>query len=183
MTTERIAHSITRPVFPSPAGLITSVDSAGKPNIITLGEVFNLSIREPVIIGIAIAPARYSHGLISQQGEFVANLAPASLFPKVLACGQVSGRDADKFETVGLTPIPATHVKPPLIAECIVNIECRVLKIETIGDHDLFQGEVLAAHISPDIADDAGAIDPAKLSTIVMTGAGFFDVGEGLRAE
>jgi len=159
------------------------VDAAGKPNIITLGEVFNLSVREPVIVGIAIAPQRYSHELISAQGEFVVNLPPASLFSKVLACGQCSGRDTDKFETIGLTPLPAAEVKPPLIAECIVNIECRVLKIESIGDHDLFQGEVLAVHLSPEIVNGEGAVDPAKLSTVVMTGHGFFDLGQVLNAD
>lgn len=183
MTNQRVSYNLSRPVFPSPTGLITSMKPDGTPNIITLGEVFNLSIRDPVIVGIAIAPARYSHELISKQGEFVVNLPPASLLAKVLKCGSVSGRDVDKFETVGLTPIPATHVKPPLIAECIVNIECRVLKVESIGDHDLFRGEVLAVHVSPEVCGDDGKIDPAKLSTVVMTGHGFFDLGEQLSTD
>jgi flavin reductase (DIM6/NTAB) family NADH-FMN oxidoreductase RutF len=178
---ERIAYSLVRPVYPSPAGLVTSVDAEGQPNIITLGEIFNLSIHEPVIVGIAIAPARYSHQLISQQREFVVNLPTAELLPKVLACGSMSGRDKDKFAEIGLTPLPATHVRPPLIAECPVNIECRVLDIQTIGDHDLFQGEVLAHHVSRDVLNDEGQFDPAKLSTVVLAGGHFFDVGEHLR--
>ena len=52
-----------RPVYPSPAALITSVDAQGRSNVLTLGEVFNISINEPVILGIAIRPATYSHGL------------------------------------------------------------------------------------------------------------------------
>lgn len=180
MTTQRVSYSTFRPVYPSPTGLITSVDAHGKPNIITLGEVFNLSIREPVIVGIAIAPARYSHKLISEQREFVINLPPAELMPIVWGCGQCSGRDTDKFRRFGLTPIPATHVKPPLIAECPCNIECRVLSLQTIGDHDLFQGQVLAVHVSPEILDDNGRIDPKRLSSTVMTGCGFFALGEQL---
>ena len=43
MTTERVAYPLGRPIFPTPAGLVTSVDATGKPNIITLGEIFNLS--------------------------------------------------------------------------------------------------------------------------------------------
>lgn len=178
MTADRVLYSTFRPVYPSPTGLITSVDAAGKPNIITLGEVFNLSIRNPVIVGIAIAPARYSHQLISQQREFVVNLPPAELMPTVWACGQCSGRNTDKFERFGLTPIPATHVKPPLIAQCPCNIECRVLSVQTIGDHDLFQGEVLAVHVSPEILDESGRMDPSRLSSTVMTGCGFFALGD-----
>ncbi len=40
----------------------------------------------------------------------------------------------DKFAGSGLTPLPATAVKPPLIAECPVNIECRVIGIQEIGE-------------------------------------------------
>ena len=87
MTHDRVAYELYRPVYPSPAGLITCVDEDGKPNIITLGEVFNLSIRDPVIVGIAIAPPRYSHELISKTGEFVVNLPTGDLLQKVLKCG------------------------------------------------------------------------------------------------
>ena len=181
MTTERLTCEPTRPIFPSPTGLITSVDAAGRPNIITLGEVFNLSIRDPVIVGIAIAPARYSHELISAGGEFVVNLPPAELLERVLQCGQVSGRVADKFAEFGLTPLPATHVAPPLIAECPINIECRLLEVQTIGDHDLFQGEVLAHNVSPELLDADGRIIPERLSAVVFAHWSFFAMGPMLK--
>jgi flavin reductase (DIM6/NTAB) family NADH-FMN oxidoreductase RutF len=180
MTATRVPYAPYRPVFPSPTGLITSVDEAGNANIITLGEVFNLSIRKPVIVGIAIDPARYSHELISRQGEFVVNLPPGDLWPRVLECGSVSGREVDKFAAYGLTALPATHVKPPLIAECVLNIECRVRDIQSIGDHDLFQGEVLAVHANPAYTNESGALDPTRFSTVVMTGIGVFDLGRRL---
>ena len=58
-----------RPVYPSPAALITSVSEDGRPNIITLGGVFNISICTPVILGIAIAKPRYSHELITATAD------------------------------------------------------------------------------------------------------------------
>jgi len=148
-----------RPVNPSPAALITSVDSLGHANIITLAEVFNISIESPVIIGIAIRPATYSHGLISKTREFVVNLPSVGIVEKVDQCGQVSGRDGvNKFDRFGLSPIPASLVKPPLIDECPVNIECKVIGIQTIGDHDLFLGEVVAEHVDEDKIDSNGKI-------------------------
>ena len=181
MSLDRILYDPFRPVYPSPASLVTSTDAAGKPNIITLGETFNLSIRNPVIVGIAIAPERYSHTLISEQREFVVNLPPASLLPQVLQVGSMSGRDRDKFAEIGLTPLAATHVKPPLIAECPVNIECKLLFVQTIGDHDLFAGEVLAHHVDSAVLAENGKLDPAKLSTVVLAGGHFFDLGEHLK--
>ena len=140
---------------------MTSVDAEGNPNIITLGEIYNLSIREPVIIGIGIAPGRYSHQLIRESREFVVNLPRASMLDKVLMCGKVSGRSQpDKFRLAGLTPLPATMVKPPLIAECPINLECRLWgEPETIGDHDHFRGEVLVEHVDADLIDETGAED------------------------
>ena len=41
-------------------------------------------------------------------------------------CGTKSGRDLDKFKAAGLTPIPSVHVRPPSIAECSINVECRI---------------------------------------------------------
>jgi len=92
-------------VYPTPAGLIVSIDVQGKPNIVTLGEVFNLSIADPVWVGISIRPATYSHGLIKEQGEFTVNLPTAAMLDQVLGCGSCSGRDGvDKFRKFGLTP-------------------------------------------------------------------------------
>ena len=166
-----------RPVYPTPAGLITSVDAAGKPNIITLGEVFNISISRPVILGIAIRKATYSHGLISETREYVVNMPTVDIAEKVLSCGRVSGRDVDKFERFGLTPLPARAVRPPLIAECPVNLECRVTDVQVIGDHDLFLGEVVAQHVDEDVLDENGKIVVEKLNGFAFVLGEFWTFG------
>jgi flavin reductase (DIM6/NTAB) family NADH-FMN oxidoreductase RutF len=169
-----------RPVYPGPAGLITSMAADGRANIITLGEVFNLSIAQPVIVGIAMAKQRHSHKLIMEGGEFVVNLPPASLVEKVDRCGTMSGRDVDKFAAVGLTAIPATRVRPPLIAECPVNLECRLLGVEEIGDHDLFRGEVLVQHVDADKLDDSGNILVERLDVLCYMMSQYWTVGRKL---
>lgn len=161
--------------------MITSCGAAGTPNIITLGEVFNLSIKDPVWVGLAIRKATYSHGLIAQQGEFVVNLPTAAMIDKALQCGSVSGRDGvDKFKEFGLTPAPAVYVKPPLIAECPVNIECRLVNLLEVGDHDLFIGEVLLEHLDEEMLDENDQLIPEKLDPIVMMRWGFCRIGERL---
>jgi len=166
-----------RPVYPTPAGLITSVDAAGKPNIITLGEILNISIARPVILGIAIRKARYSHGLISETREYVVNLPTVDIAEEVWSCGRVSGRDVDKFERFGLTPLPATAVKPPLIAECPISIECKVTGIQVIGDHDLFLGEAVAQHVDEDVLDENGKILVEKLNGFAFVLGEFWRLG------
>jgi flavin reductase (DIM6/NTAB) family NADH-FMN oxidoreductase RutF len=68
---EKIQIQPRRPVYPTPVGLITSVDAKGRSNIIALGEVFNLSIVQPVRVGISVRAATYSHALFTVQGKFV----------------------------------------------------------------------------------------------------------------
>jgi flavin reductase (DIM6/NTAB) family NADH-FMN oxidoreductase RutF len=168
-----------RPVSPSPAALITSVDEKGKPNIITLGEVFNVSISNPVIVGIAIRSVTYSYSLIKKSGEFVINLTSAELAEKVDACGSISGRSGiDKFKEFGLTPVSASFVKPPLIDECPVNLECKVTGIQSIGDHDLILGEVVAVHADEDKLDAHGRLNLEKLGLLVYLNGSYWRIGE-----
>ncbi|MBI3923110.1 MAG: flavin reductase family protein [Armatimonadetes bacterium] len=175
----KIQHHPTRPIYPTPVGLITSCDAEGNPNIITLGEVFNLSIKDPVWVGLAIRKATYSHGLISQQKEFVVNLPTTALLDQALQCGSVSGRDGvNKFEEFGLTPVAAQQVEPPLIGECPINLECRLVNIVEVGDHDLFIGEVLVEHVEESLFDEQGQLALEKLDPIVMMRWGFCRVGE-----
>jgi flavin reductase (DIM6/NTAB) family NADH-FMN oxidoreductase RutF len=167
-----------RPVYPTPAGLITSVDAAGRPNILTLGEVFNISISRPVIVGIAIRKERYSHRLISEAREYVVNLPTQEIAEQVWYCGSVSGRTVDKFAASGLTPVPAQRVRPPLIAECPVNLECKLLGIQEIGDHDLFLGEVVAQHVDEDVLDETGRIAVDKLRGFAFVSGEFWTLGQ-----
>ncbi len=169
-----------RPIYPSPAALITSVDESGRANIVTLGECFNVSIVRPVIVGIAIRTATYSHGLIRAQGEFTVNLPTSDLVEVVDGIGSVSGRECDKFETFGLTPLPAMRVAPPLIAECPLNLECRVLSEQEVGDHQLFLGEVLVEHVDADRLDEDGKPDPRKLDMLIYAANNYFAAGDWL---
>lgn len=169
-----------RPIYPSPAALITSTSADGKANIITLGEVYNLSVSKPVIVGISIAKARYSHTLISESLEYVVNLPTTRIFEKVDRCGTMSGRDVDKFAEVGLTPVPALEVSPPLIAECPVNLECKVIGIQEIGDHDMFTGQVIAEHVDEEMLDENGRIQVGKLDGLCYVSGEYWSLGQKL---
>ena len=169
-----------RPVHPSPAALVTSVSRDGRPNIITLGEVFNVSIASPVILGIAIAKPRYSHELITATREYVVNLPTARMVEVVDRCGTVSGRDVDKFAELGLTPVAAEKVRPPLIAECPISVECRVIDIQEIGDHDLFLGEAVAEHVAEDALDEDAGIMVDQLDPLCYLHGQYWSCGTPL---
>ena len=170
-----------RPIYPTPAALVTSVAADGTPNIITLGEVFNISISQPVVVGLAIVPTRYSYELIEAAGEFAVNLPTADMAEVVDRCGSCSGRDVgDKFAHVGLTPVPATKIRAPLISECPVNLECTLIDIIQAGDHDLFRGEVVVEHVDEACLDEQGRIAIDRLDPLCFLLGQYWSAGKYL---
>ncbi len=121
----------------------------GKKNIITIG-MCGVFSGNPTLLGIGIAPARYSYNLIRQSREFVINVVNENLIDAVRICGQKSGRDCDKFSLAKLTPEKGVKVNAPYIKESPVNIECKVVQEIQIGDHVWFVGEVQATHVNED---------------------------------
>jgi flavin reductase (DIM6/NTAB) family NADH-FMN oxidoreductase RutF len=156
----------TTMLFPTPVVLVTSIDEKGKPNVITLAWTGVVN-SDPPMVGISIRPERYSHGNIQRIKEFVINLPSEELLRKVDACGILSGREVDKFSQVGLKAIPSEKVKPPLIDECLVQMECEVKQVIPLGSHDLFLGQIVALHVKEEILKEKGRIDILKALPIV----------------
>jgi len=67
----------------------------------------------------------------------------------VVACGNASGRSADKFAGFGLTPAAGEVVKAPLVAECFANLECLVADRKLVAKYNFFVLEVVRAWIDP----------------------------------
>ncbi len=153
-------------LFPCPVVLVTCIDSKGKPNIITLAWAGTVC-SDPPLMGLGIRPHRHSYKLIDETKEFVVNIPTVEILKEADFCGVVSGKDVDKFSETGLTAEPAEKVKPPLIKECPVNVECIVRQKIPLGVHHLFIGEVVGVHVNKDVLDDKGRIDFSKLSPFV----------------
>jgi flavin reductase (DIM6/NTAB) family NADH-FMN oxidoreductase RutF len=132
--------------------VLASCRHGGRSNLITLAWTTPVSA-DPPMVAIAVAPTRYSHGLISGSGEFVINVPSSGMLPAVWHCGTVSGRDGDKFTSSGLSEAAAMEVDVPVIAECFAHIECRVAAAPVLGDHTLFVGEVLAVSAESEALD------------------------------
>lgn len=163
-------------LFPLPVVLV-SCGTRERANLIPLSWVGTLC-SSPPSIGISVRPERHSHALIRELGEFVVNLPTAEQARQVDYCGRVSGRETDKWTACGFTKAPAAQVRAPLVAECPVNIECRVRQVVPVGSHDLFIGEVVAAHIDEAILDEDGRVDYARLAPFFYTGRDYWRLGE-----
>jgi len=132
-----------RPVY------LVSMEHEGKKNIITIG-MFAFFSGNPTLVGIGVAPARYSYDLIRKSREYVVNIVDENLMEAVQICGEHSGRDVDKFKLAKLTPVKGAKVSVSYIEESPVNIECKVVQEVETGDHVWFIGEVQTTHVNKD---------------------------------
>lgn len=160
-----ITVSVGHLVAPKPTALVTCIDERGQANIITIAAVTVVSHQPPIFM-IAVRHDRYSHDLITKAGEFVINMPPTALIEETHRCGRTTGRLVNKFEANQLTPVPGTKVKAPLIEECPINIECKVIEAIKPGTHTLFLGEAVAAHVEEGLFDGV-KLDLERFPTIL----------------
>ena len=158
MKTEIPLKRAHRIVNHGPVVLVTAQTGDNPPNIMTVAWITPVS-QAPQMVAVSIGNKSYSHSLILESREFVVNVPPASLVKKVVLCGRMSGRDVDKFQETGLTPVPGAVVTPPLIDECTGHLECRVEQTIQAGDHTLFIGRVVKAWAEEGLFDDIWQID------------------------
>jgi len=135
-------------IEPGPVVLVTT-SHAGRPNIMTMS--FHMMIDfEPPLIGCVVGPWNESFTALRATGECVIAVPTVDLASTVVDIGNCSGRDVAKFEAFGLTPLPAEKVAPPLIAECLANLECRVADAGLAGKYSLFILEAVKAWTDPE---------------------------------
>ncbi|MDO5423843.1 MAG: flavin reductase family protein [Eubacteriales bacterium] len=142
-------------LYPLPAVMVSCQRPGEKPNILTVAWTGTVCTNPPMAY-ISVRPERYSYGIIRETGEFVINLTTEALAAATDYCGVRSGRDTDKFQDTHLTPVPASKVQAPMIAESPVNLECRVVKVEELGSHHMFLASIEAVHVDDALLDENG---------------------------
>lgn len=149
-------------------GLIVLVSFVcdGRANIMTLGWHTVLEFT-PSLIGCVISSANHSFEMVRRSRECVVNLPTTKLTDVVVAIGNTTGAEIDKFERFGLTAAKAKKVDAPLIADRHANFECRLHDDALVAKYNFFIFEVVKAHV---------AASPKHPETLHYTGDGVFAV-------
>ncbi|GAG68808.1 unnamed protein product [marine sediment metagenome] len=121
---------------------------------------------------------RHSYELIKNAKDFVVNIPTREILKETDYCGNVSGRDVNKFKKTGLTPLPGKIVKSPLIKECPINLECKVIKDIELGDHNFIVGEVVSKSFDEKILNEKGKPDINKMNLFSYGSNRYFTIGE-----
>lgn len=147
-------------------GAFLTVKHEGKVNTMTIGWGTIGYIWNRPIMMVPVRFSRYTHTLIHEAQSFTVSVPITKDLKKALAlCGTKSGRDMDKINASGLTLAPpqSEAIETPVIAECELHIECKIVYKQAMdlslldeqavksqyanGDeHVLYYGEILAAY-------------------------------------
>jgi flavin reductase (DIM6/NTAB) family NADH-FMN oxidoreductase RutF len=138
--------------YPLPAVMVSCGAVREEYNIITISWTGTICT-EPAMCYISVRPGRHSYNIIKSRGEYVINLTTRPLAFAADWCGVRSGSKYDKFEKMGLTPVPASKVNAPMIRESPVNIECVVKEVVELGSHHMFISEVVAINADEEFID------------------------------
>ena len=154
---------IRRFLEPGPVVLVSSA-YRGERNIMTMGWHLVMAF-SPSLIGCVISSAEHSFDLVRKSKECVINIPTVDLAERVVGVGNTSGLEVDKFEKFAFTTDLATEVGAPLIRECFVNLECKLVDASMVKKYSFFVFEVVKAH---------AASQPKYPKTIHYRGDGHF---------
>jgi flavin reductase (DIM6/NTAB) family NADH-FMN oxidoreductase RutF len=135
---------IRRLLEPGPVVLVSSAHK-GQRNIMTMGWHMMM---EYTRVGCYIWDENHSFSLIRRSKECVINVPTFDLIDAVIGVGNSHAPGINKFEEFGLTPVDASKVGAPLIAECYANFECKLVDTSLIKRYSLFVFEVVKAHVA-----------------------------------
>lgn len=182
--------------FGTPVVLISSRNPDGSANLAPMSSAWWLG--QSCMLGLGSASQTAAN--LRRERECVLSLAPSSMAGAVDRIALTTGapvvpprklsqgyrHEPDKFSLAGLTPQPAELVSPPLVAQCPVQMECRVAAAHPFGGPaapaTAFEVEVLRAHVDEDLLiPGTRYIDPAGWDPLIMKFCEFFGGGQPLR--
>lgn len=138
--------------FPEQIVIAIAKDATGKYNPISIGWTM-LASHQPPMVAIAVGKTRHSLEAIRSAKAFVIAYPTTTMLGDTVFHGTRSGRDTDKLAEFSTKTQPATVIDGVLLTDAVANFECKLVSEHQAGDHIIFFGEIVAAHMNqnPDV--------------------------------
>ena len=170
-------------IAPRPICFASTIDKEGIVNLSPFS-FFNLfSTTPPIVI---FSPSRrvrnntIKHTLenVMEVPEVVINIVTFDMVQQVSLASCEYPKGINEFVKAGFTEIPATLVRPPMVKESKVNLECRVNEIKSLGTEggagNLVICEVVRMHIDDSLLDENKKIDQRKINHVARLGNNWY---------
>lgn len=170
-------------IAPRPIALASTIDKDGNVNLSPFSFFNMFSTNPPVVI---FSPSRRvrdnttKHTLenVNQVAEVVIGIVNYSIVQQISLASTEYEKGINEFVKAGLTMKGADLVKPKLIEECPVNLECKVLEIKNLGTEggagNLIICEIIKIHLREEYLNEEGNLDQKKLDLVARLGANWY---------
>lgn len=165
-------------IYPLPAVLVSCGTTPEEYNLLTIAWTGTICTNPPMCY-ISVRKERHSYELIRRSGEFAINITTEAMARATDWCGVRSGRDNNKWEAIGLTPMPTEHISAPIVGESPLSICCRLREVKELGSHDMFIADVVGIEADERYIDpETGKFSLDKARPIVYSHGEYYTLGE-----
>lgn len=171
-------------IAPRPVCFASTIDKEGNVNLSPFSFFNMFSSNPPIVI---FSPSRrvrdnttkHTFQNVLEVSEVVINICDYSMVQQVSLASCEYAKGTDEFIKAGFTKEPASIVKPPMVKEAKVKMECKVNEVKSLGDEggagQLVIAEVLVMHVDESILNTEGTmIDQTKLHHIARLGGDWY---------
>jgi flavin reductase (DIM6/NTAB) family NADH-FMN oxidoreductase RutF len=168
-------------IVPRPIAMVSTRSPDGIANIAPMSYYLPIT-GDPMLLGITMGlreDGQLKHTYLNAlaSGDFVVNVTTEAFRDDIETVAMESPGEVDEFDLAGWTPVLATRVNSPAIAEAVARLECVVHKVVDLGTPDrvfgevhLVVGEVVWVAYDSVICNEKGRIDPLRLGAIARLG-------------
>ena len=162
-------------LYPMPMTLVGATVNA-RPNYLAIAHVGIMDFHS---ISLSMGKVHYTNAGIKENGTFSVNIPSVELVKQTDYCGLVSGKNVDKAEL--FDNFYGELETAPMIGECPVNMECKLIQTVDFPKHDIFVGRIVETYAYERYLTE-GVLDFSKLRPLlfVMNDRGYWQLGERL---
>lgn len=168
-------------VQPCPVFIVGTYDENGVPNMMNAAWG-GICCSKPPCVQVSIRSATYTHHNIVNNKAFTVNIPSAGNIKEADYAGLYSGRNENKFEGAGLTPVKSDLVNAPMIEEFPFTLECELKHTLEVGLHTLFVGEICDIKVDDSALDENENLDITRMKPFLYDhgSQGYYAIGEYL---
>ena len=161
---DKINLGSTIPAYPMPVSLVGAYVE-GKPNFLAVAW-FTMASYKPPRIAITLGKGHYTNPGIKENKTFSVCLPSEDMVEITDYCGIVSGKKTDKSEIFNL--FYGDLKTAPLIKDCPLCIECKLVEIVESGMNEIFIGEIIGTYTEERFLTD-GKLDFRKTKPLILS--------------
>jgi flavin reductase (DIM6/NTAB) family NADH-FMN oxidoreductase RutF len=170
-------------VAPRPIAFVSTVDENGQPNLAPYSFFNCFSSNPPMLVfssnrRVANNTTKDTLRNIEATKEVVVNVVNYGIVRQMAVTSMNYPSGVNEFEKAGLTPVPSEVVKPFRVKESPAQMECKVQQIIPLGEDGgaghLILCEIVRMHISEEVLDEKGRINPHKMDLMGRMGRAFY---------